>query len=463
MKKVLFAAAALAVALQASAAIEGQFIDCDAPHPTQPTQCPDNWALDLLDESKAAIQGATAAIPRDRKHYFNRTGAGVHIFILEEGIDGANPDFKVLGDPADDRLGESWGAGGFSEPSVGSHGTRVAALAAGLRFGVAKGATIHSADARSQINNSHGDGLLVRLNWIYGRVTSQTNPLKPAVLNMSFNIPRPVKDHNGLNVEPQLTQRVRDLINAGVFVTVSAGNHDSSNPGAYWPSVIPEVVLVGGIDEKGGRWVRDSTDPEFQALCVLKGDCGSNYGSLVDLWAPAKYVRSAVKKTNDDVQSPRLRSGTSFAAPLVAGLAALRLEQFPNETPAQVLAALKTNSARRNVDGTVAGDEYLVRSPVGTPPCLVMQRLFVNATKTQDFLSTQLSESCPAGYSGVSQYNAAHGQIMIGGIAPEATLYYYTPSSGYTGLDQFNYTIYTSSGSSYGTGTVKVTVQPNHN
>lgn len=463
MKKYVFPVlAALAISMEASAAMNGQALNCDAPHPTQPQNCVDNWALDVLDESKTAIETAPAALPRDRKHYFDGTGAGVHIFMLDTGVDGTNPDFKVLGNPSSDRFGERFGTFSNVDGEGGSHGTRTAALAAGLQYGVAKGATIHPIYTSGSINNKGGDQILARLDWVLDRVVNYG--YTPAVLNMSFNIPRPVLNSLNVNVEATITQRVRDLINAGVVVTVSAGNQNGNNPGGYWPSVIPEVILVGGVDENGNRWVRDSSDPDYAKICVVSPfDCGSNYGSLIDIWAPAKYIRSAVKKTNNDTAAPRVRSGTSFAAPMVAGLAALYLEQNPFANPAQVLAALQANAANLgDIDGNGTAD-LMARTPVATPACNVPQRLFVSTGSSVPFRSSHLRDSCPTGYDAWAQFNASNGSVATQGIGPEDVLYLYTPNTGYTGLDQFNYTIYTNTGSTFGTGTVHVTVQPAHN
>jgi len=469
MKKYLFPVLALFLSTQVFAAMNGQIINCDAPHPTQPQNCVDNWALDLLDESKTAIETAPAALPRDRKHYFDGTGAGVHVFMIDTGIDGNNPDFKVLGNPSQNRFGEGYYAINNDGDGSGSHGTRTAALAAGLQYGVAKGATLHSIRSADVIAGSNGgDGILDRLNWVYDKVT--INGLKPAVLNMSFNIPRPVTSSSDPYIEAQLTQRVRDLINAGVVVTVSAGNKNSNNPAAFWPSNIPEVILVGGVDENGNRWVRDTSDPDYNNICVGPpppsrpfNDCGSNYGSLIDIWAPAKYIRSAVILGNNDSLAPRVRSGTSYAAPLVAGLAALYLEQNPFATPAQVRAALLANAANLgDIDGNGTAD-YLARSPVATPACNVTQRLFVNTGVSVPFTSSQLEDSCPTGYSANAQFNASHGTVGIGGIGPNDILYRYTSNLNYTGMDQFNYLIYTNTGSTYGTGTMSVMVQPAYN
>ncbi len=455
----------LLFAPRAQAAMNGQILNCDTPNPLQPASCVDNWALDVLDENKTALETAPGAFPRDRKHYFDATGAGVHIFLIDTGIDGTNPDFKVLGNAAQTRFGSVYNNFNIIDGDSGSHGTRTAGLAAGLQYGVAKGATLHPIYTAGSIRNTGGAEILDRLSWVYDQVVNKGQ--RPAVLNMSFNIPRPVTGTGGVT-EAQLTAKVQQLIGQGVVVVVSAGNQNSSNPGQYWPSVIPEVILVGGVDESGNRWMRDAADPDYNAICIGPpgapiGDCGSNYGSLVDLWAPAKYIRSAVKKNNRDADAPRIRSGTSFAAPLVSGLAALYLQGSPNATPAQVLAALRNNAANLgDIDGNGIAD-FMVRDAVATPACNVPQRLFVNAGQSVAFRSIDLTDSCPAGYSGQPQFNAASGQVTIAGVAPEGILYRYTPNVGFTGNDLFNYNILTGSGSLSGVGTANIMVQPNHN
>lgn len=448
----------------AQAAMNGQILNCDAPNPLQPTSCVDNWALDVLDESKTALETAPGAFPRDRKHYFDGTGAGVHIFLIDTGIDGTNPDFKVLGNAAQNRFGSVYNNFNIIDGDSGSHGTRTAGLAAGLQYGVAKGATIHPIYTAGSIKSTGGADILARLNWVYDEVVNKG--ARPAVLNMSFNIPRPVTGAG--MTEADLTNKVLQLIAQGVVVVVSAGNHNGPNPGNYWPSVIPEVILVGGVDESGNRWVRDASDPDYNAICVGPpgaplGDCGSNYGSLVDLWAPAKFIRSAVKKNNKDVDAPRIRSGTSFAAPLVSGLAALYLQNNQTATPAQVLNALRANAANLgDIDGNFTAD-FMVRDAVAVPACNIPQRLFVNAGQSVTFRSIDLTESCPAGYSGQAQFNSVSGQVTIAGVGPEGILYRYTPNVGFTGNDLFTYNILTGSGSLAGANTANVMVQPNHN
>lgn len=175
----------------ASAAMNGQILNCDTPNPTYPSNCVDNWALDLLDESKNAIEAAKAAgskLPRDRKHYFNGDGTGVHIFILDTGVYDANPEFKKLDAPSTPRTGAKYREYLHRDRDGGSHGTRVAGIAAGVKFGIAKDATLHPIISNGDIGLDAVDGpaLLDRLDWVKKQVTEYG--AKPAVLNMSFNL-----------------------------------------------------------------------------------------------------------------------------------------------------------------------------------------------------------------------------------------------------------------------------------
>lgn len=98
---------------------------------------------------------------------------------------------------------------------------------------------------------------------------------------------------------------------------------------------MPRAIAVGGskgsgISEVDQRW---DDGPDYV------NNPGSNYGPEIDVFAPARDIRSAFwKETSPGVFPPRSRatSGTSFAAPLVTGMAARYLSDGPSETPQMI-------------------------------------------------------------------------------------------------------------------------------
>jgi len=111
--------------------------------------------------------------------------------------------------------------------------------------------------------------------------------------------------------------------NAGAVLVAAAGNDNTSlvtYPAAY-PNVI-SVAATTSIDTKASF---------------------SNFGSWIDISAPGSQIWSLLPNNSYGV-----KSGTSFAAPLVSAAAALLLSNNPSLTPAEVLSCLQ--SSADNID-----------------------------------------------------------------------------------------------------------------
>jgi subtilisin family serine protease len=145
------------------------------------------------------------------------------------------------------------------------------------------------------------------IDWITARHLSPGAPR--AVVNISLN--------NGFSFP--LEEAVSRSIAAGLVYVVAAGN-DGVDASCYLsPQRLPEVITVGASDEAGARW----------------GD--SNYGPCLDLFAPGTAIVSTYVSDDADVIA---MTGTSMAAPHVAGTAALLLAGDPEATPAEVQARI---------------------------------------------------------------------------------------------------------------------------
>ena len=208
------------------------------------------------------------------------------------------------------------------------HGLFVAGLVAGRRTGVAKRAKIVSVGSSYGCEGSGGATpeqmarrVVRAIDWV------AKNARKPAVVNLSLNADGP---------EPELAAAVGRLIAAGLTVVVSAGNRGENACGRV-PAGLPSVVTVTG-STKSDR------------------DAGLNFGRCVDLYAPALGVTSVVEPLISPNRLARSdQPATSWAAPIVSGVAALYLSAHPTASPQQVRAWLIDNATPGVIRGNLHG------------------------------------------------------------------------------------------------------------
>jgi subtilisin family serine protease len=193
------------------------------------------------------------------------------------------------------------------------HGTHVSGTIAGGTYGVAKQAGIVGVRVLDAAGAGTTARVIAGIDWV------TRHARKPAVANLSLGGP----------ANPQLDTAVRNAVAAGVTFTVAAGN-DGLPASRYSPARVSEALTVAASDKADAR-------AGF-----------SNWGARVDLFAPGVDITSSVR-TGDTASGTS--SGTSMAAPHVAGAAALYLSGHPAATPAQVGRALIDASAKGVVTG----------------------------------------------------------------------------------------------------------------
>jgi hypothetical protein len=208
------------------------------------------------------------------------------------------------------------GADSTNTNDCNGHGTHTAATVGGATFGVAKAVTL----VPVRVLNCDGGGSIQSLVEGIDWMTQQVHAYREAhggagafVANLSL----------GQGGSPAIDAAVTNAIQAEhVTFVVAAGNENESacNPS---PARVPAAITVGAI-------TREDERPTF-----------SNWGKCVDVWAPGFQVTSAWSGSDT---ATSVESGTSMAAPHVAGAAALYLERFPAATPKQVADAISASA-----------------------------------------------------------------------------------------------------------------------
>ena len=266
---------------------------------------------------------------------------GVLIAVVDSGIDAAHPDLRdqiwrnpaeALGQPGIDDDGNGYvddvagwdftdapglpGTGDYLERDAdpdddSGHGTQVAGVAAAAAgngegiAGVAPGVRVMPLRAGLVIG---GAGYLQDDDVAAAVVYAARNGAD--VVNLSLGDPV---------YSPLIDDAVRFALARGLVVVAAAGNEGSSE--VFYPARLPGAIAVAAVQ-------RDGRAAPF-----------SNFGPSIDLAAPGVAIHSTRPGGGYGAQS-----GTSMAAPHVAGAAALVLARHPGYTPLQVLGVLAASA-----------------------------------------------------------------------------------------------------------------------
>jgi subtilisin family serine protease len=263
--------------------------------------------LDRVDQRSQPLSGS---------YSFNRTGAGVTAYVVDTGIRRSHSDFGGRA-----RTGFDAVTSGGAADDCDGHGTHVAGTVGGTRFGVAKEVALSAVRVLGCDGSGTGSALLAGLDF----VVRDHRAGSPAVAVLSLG---------GETTSSTIDDAVRRVVADGVTVAVAAGN-SAVDACTVSPARVPDVLTVG------------ATSPSTDVRAPF-----SNTGSCLDLFAPGVSILSA-GHTSDT--ATLVSSGTSMAAPHVAGAAALVLQGAPSATPADV--------TRRLLDAATTGVVTDARSP----------------------------------------------------------------------------------------------------
>ena len=311
------------------------------------------WHLDRIDQVDGVLDG----------HFDRRNGgAGSVIYVMDTGVMASHSEFasasgsRIVGgiDAAGSlAIGRSTCLtsnkatepcfNGLDELLSASHGTSVASIAAGKNVGVAPDATVVSVRVMNERGLATTRTYLEGLNAVIAHAWDPSSPaFRTGIVNISGWVLERLKGMSSR--EPAVPygaveQKIREMI-GGVdatgkpdpagrrFLFVVAANNIDGGCGPSgtidrFPAVLgPKldgVITVGGMTADNLSW---------------EGSCRGG----VEVLAPAQSIFSATITAADHYRGrrPNLRSGTSFAAPIISGIAARMLAERGDLTPQQL-------------------------------------------------------------------------------------------------------------------------------
>lgn len=320
------------------------------------------WQLDRIDQTSGL----------DGMYTYSDSGAGSIVYIIGNGVYRDHSEFALPdgesrvyrgtsfasdssirpGDPVDYGY---WPCGSPGTPTnlTSYHDTAVASFAIGTTQGVAKDADVVPIRIISCSGQGDSVGLNYAIDWIMNPNANPYYYSRPAVVNMSNFIY--VCDGFNTDAASYLENEINKLVGhpyvsgsgctlpgpgdfSGIPVVVSANNLNTdavvTSPArmAFTNTSLAtcgHVISVGATDVFDRRWTCAQQQPYGESCYSLNNFChdtsavGSDYGPSVDIYAPGAGVMGAVNTGPNDYNSNTFTmSGTSWAAPIVAGVLA---------------------------------------------------------------------------------------------------------------------------------------------
>jgi serine protease AprX len=350
---------AAAVARAAGAPIEETFALIDSVALTVPQRV----ALDLARlpgvlaiTPDAAMQRTGYAVDKLRTTYQeaiglpeawngnnSAAGSGVVIAMLDTGV---NPSHPAIENAKVTCLATNPKATSCRDGH--GHGTHIAGIINGRDddghyYGVAPAAELISVKISDDVGNVTEADLLRGLEWVHDH--RATRKIRVVTLSITSSVP------SSYLVSP-LGAAVEKLWRAGIVVVVAAGN-DGAAPNAmhYAPANDPFVITVGALDHNDTPTTADDRLASFssrgrtQEGHVKPEVVAPGRKIVAALAGPSSTLGREFADRVTDGQYLRL-SGTSMAAPMVAGVVALMLDRNTALTPDQVKWLLMTTANR---------------------------------------------------------------------------------------------------------------------
>jgi serine protease AprX len=312
------------------------------------------------DQTRAGVSGllGIGAIPAVN-------GQGIVVAVIDSGISAhAALVGKVIASvslvPGDPSVEDGFGHGTHVAGIIAGNGWVARNVTALYNGGIAPGAQLVSIRVLGADGVGRTSDVIAGIEW----AIAHRDQYKIRVINLSLG--HPVMEP--AETDP-LCQAVAAAVRAGITVVAAAGN-DGVAPngsrilgGIMSPGNSPWAITVGALNTWGTAKRSDDTVATYSSRgptrfdMGVKPDVAAPGNRLISLEADGAYLPSAysaLHKAGSDTNAYMQLSGTSMAAPIVSGGAALLLQGTPTMIPAQVKMVLQAG-ATYVADGGLMG------------------------------------------------------------------------------------------------------------
>ncbi|KAF6808807.1 alkaline proteinase [Colletotrichum sojae] len=255
--------------------------------------------------------------------YDTTAGAGTYAYVVDSGVVTSHTQFGG-------RATNGYNVFTGENTDTLGHGTHVAGTIGGTTYGVAKQTNIISVKV-FQGRQGTTSTILQGFNWAVNDIVSKSRQAK-SVVNLSLGGP----------ASTTWTTAIQAAYTQGVLSVVAAGNGDDfGNPlpvSSQSPANAPNALTVAAFDSS------------FRPATF------TNYGAGVDIFGPGVSILSSYIGGNSATAS---LSGTSMAAPHLAGLAVYLQALEGLSTPAAVTSRIKALGVSGRISGSLNGSPNL--------------------------------------------------------------------------------------------------------